>query len=189
VLVVKYSLLLTPTDHFGHANIIKYCERPFEDVRQHDEQLIKNWNKVVGKEDVIYHLGDFAFTKQARILEILEQLNGVIHLIRGNHDRKIRGHLETKFASVKDYCEISIKDEEMDHKQTIVMSHYPFESWNKKHWRSFCLHGHTHGTSPYMFSRLDVGMDSHNYRPISYEEVKTIMTKDALNSARNINNK
>lgn len=101
-------------------------------------------------------------------------------MIRGNHDRKIKGHLEAKFASIEDYCEISVEDEEMNHKQMIVMSHYPFESWNKKHWRSWALHGHTHGTSPHMFSRLDVGMDSHNWYPISYEEVKVIMTKDAL---------
>jgi calcineurin-like phosphoesterase family protein len=178
------KIFFTADTHFGHGNILKYCDRPFKSVYEHDKQIIKNWNEVVGEKDTVYHLGDFAFTKQARIVEILEQLNGIIHLIRGNHDRKIKGHLETKFVSIKNYCEISIEDEEMDHKQMIVMSHYPFESWNKKHWRSFCLHGHTHGTSPSMLSRLDVGVDSHNYYPISYEEVKTIITKDALQRAR-----
>ena len=39
--------------HFNHSNIIKYCNRPFNDVIDMNEKIINNWNKVVKKEDMI----------------------------------------------------------------------------------------------------------------------------------------
>ncbi len=75
--------------HFGHANIIKYCNRPFNDVVSMDEKLIKNWNSVVKPNDIVYHLGDFAFKnyQNSNITNLVNKLNGKIYLIRGNHDR------------------------------------------------------------------------------------------------------
>lgn len=76
---------LTSDLHFGHANVIKYCNRPFLDVNEMNEILIKNWNEVVSLEDTIYVLGDFAMA--ARYVEqVLPRLNGKKILILGNHD-------------------------------------------------------------------------------------------------------
>lgn len=73
--------------HFGHTNIIKYCNRPFSNVEEMNEELIKYWNSVVNEDDIVYHLGDFAF-KNGDITNLVSKLNGKIYLIRGNHDDK-----------------------------------------------------------------------------------------------------
>jgi calcineurin-like phosphoesterase family protein len=53
-----------------------------------NEALVANWNNLVGKDDVVYHLGDFGFGPPAKLLEARKQLNGKIILIKGNHDSK-----------------------------------------------------------------------------------------------------
>lgn len=73
--------------HFGHRNIIKYCNRPFKDVEDMNEQLIKNWNSVVGKNDIVYVVGDFALCGKQKIIEIGQRLNGRKRLVLGNHDQ------------------------------------------------------------------------------------------------------
>lgn len=73
--------------HYGHRNIIKYCNRPFKDVEDMNEQLIKNWNSVVGKNDIVYVVGDFALCGKQKIIEIGQRLNGRKRLVLGNHDQ------------------------------------------------------------------------------------------------------
>lgn len=73
--------------HFMHRNIIKYCNRPFSDIEDMTEKLIKNWNSVVGKNDIVYVVGDFALCRKQKIIEICQRLNGRKRLILGNHDQ------------------------------------------------------------------------------------------------------
>jgi len=77
----------TSDTHFGHANIIRYSNRPYDTTEEHDEALIANWNFSVQPNDEVYHLGDFSFGNKA--MEILPRLNGIIHLIKGNHDHRL----------------------------------------------------------------------------------------------------
>ena len=72
--------------HFGHTNVIKYCNRPFKDAKEMDSVLIKTWNETVSNKDVVIHLGDFAFCSKERAREICSELNGRKILIKGNHD-------------------------------------------------------------------------------------------------------
>lgn len=172
-------IYFTADTHFGHKNIIKYCKRHFTSIGMMNVKLVDNWNQVVKEDDDVYHLGDFAWQKETT-REVLGKLNGNIHLIRGNHDKRIlKGDIPDRFIWVKDYHELKIEDEEMDIDQYIILSHFPFEIWNKRHHGAWHLHGHCHGTfpSPDHQARLDVGVDVHNYFPISYEEVKQLMTK------------
>lgn len=79
------SVWVTSDTHFWHANIIHYCGRPFKEVTEMNEILIKNWNETVAPNEVVYHLGDFALAARA-VETIVPRLNGRINLILGNHD-------------------------------------------------------------------------------------------------------
>jgi len=168
-------IYFTADTHFFHKNeetgdgIIKYESRPFETIEEMNKALINKWNTVVSNKDDVYHLGDFAFCtgkgQQEQLDELLNSLNGRIYLIKGNHDRKpITSH--KRFAWVKDYYELK------DNHQKYILFHYPIESWNAERHGRLHLHGHTHGKIKKMPFRLDVGVDVHNYFPISLEEVK-----------------
>lgn len=84
--MVKYWF--TADTHFGHSNIIKYCNRPFQTIEEHDSYLIRIWNSRVKPEDVVFHLGDFCFKKlKGKTAQFyLDQLNGKIIVVKGNHD-------------------------------------------------------------------------------------------------------
>ena len=81
----KDRIFFTADTHWGHRNIIRYCQRPFADVDEMNEALITNWNSTIGKDDIVFHLGDFAMGGSAEWCRLLERLNGRIYLILGNH--------------------------------------------------------------------------------------------------------
>ena len=169
----------TADTHFGHANIIKFTNRPFENVAEMDAQLIQNWNAVVQPNDHVYHLGDFSLSGIPACRNILDQLNGKIFLIRGNHEKTALACAE-RFEWVKDYHEMYLPDP-ICHggKQMIVLCHYAMRVWNASHHGSWQLYGHSHGTlpdDPNLLS-MDVGVDCHNYAPIDYAQIKAIMAK------------
>ncbi len=159
----------TADTHFGHANIIKYCNRPFKDVQEMDEILIKNWNDRVQQGDNVYLLGDFSMGDPTRYVQ---RLNGRIHVIRGNHDKHIMRAVHL-FEWVRDLTNIHIDG------QDIVLCHYAMRVWQGSHRNSWQCYGHSHGTladNPTALS-CDVGVDCHNYCPISFEQLKTIMAR------------
>lgn len=172
-------IYFTSDTHLNHANIIKYCNRPFDSVEQMNEHIITQWNSVIQPHDLVYHLGDFALGKKAEIKGKLDQLNGHIHLLKGNHDSEATTKLD-RFVWVKDMYELKVPDEEMDVTQVLVLCHYPIESWNHRAHGAWHLHGHCHGTlkkSPDQPARFDIGVDVMGYTPLSYEEIKTKITQ------------
>jgi len=90
----------TSDTHFGHTNIIKYCNRPFKDAGEMDRFIITEWNKIVTPDDTVYHMGDVAFTSPERLKHILANLNGYKILVLGNHDRAGAKMFEYGFAEV-----------------------------------------------------------------------------------------
>lgn len=163
------NIWFTSDTHFGHENIIKYCNRPYPNVRIMDDEIIHNWNSRIQPTDTVYHLGDFCFNNFNRYFH---SLNGQIHFIEGNHDKEAFAN-RNKFASYNKFKEIRING------QKIVLCHYALRVWNKSHHGSWHIYGHSHGTLPDEPNALsfDVGVDCHNYFPISFEEVATIMKK------------
>jgi calcineurin-like phosphoesterase family protein len=145
-----------------------------------NETMVENWNSVVGPQDNIFLLGDLAFAKPEITVEILKRLNGNIYLIRGNHDYHWNFKILDKyFVWIKDLAEILVPDVDIQGGyRSITLCHYPLLSWNKISYSSWSLHGHTHGNIPYdpKFNRLDVGVDSHNFTPISYLQIKEIFS-------------
>jgi calcineurin-like phosphoesterase family protein len=172
------SKFFTGDTHFKHANVIRYCSRPFPDVDVMDQGIIRNWNSIVKPEDEVFHVGDFALGSIGDIIRIRQQLNGRIYLIVGNHDRRnVRnGDFRKLFEWVKDYYLLKVPDAEMDTVQKIALFHYPMVSWDCSHHGSWHLHGHCHGTIPGVPGRIDVGVDSNNFQPLSYQEIKSRLT-------------
>lgn len=168
--------------HFFHKNIIKYTGRPWT-FEEQTEQLIERWNSRVGVMDDVYHLGDFAFAgfkKVGQVVEIIKELNGVIHFIKGNHcDNRVWQDIRDRHIShvawIKDYAEISVDG------QKVILSHYPFETWNGAHHGSWHFHGHCHGSLPAAGKRLDVGIDNHpEFQVFSWDEIKKHMDAQAF---------
>jgi calcineurin-like phosphoesterase family protein len=143
--------------HFQHQNIIKLANRPFNSVEEMDEILVENWNKTVGKNDIAYHLGDFAYRNVTNNNDILKRLNGRITLLQGNHDPTLWGHKYYEFK---------------ENKRLFVLCHYPFEEWNGYYRGAVHIHCHTH--KPELISaerRFNVTVEATGYKPISLDEI------------------
>jgi calcineurin-like phosphoesterase family protein len=167
----------TADTHFGHANIIKHCNRPFQDPEDMDNSLIERWNCRIKPEDTVYHLGDFSFRNKKNISNYLGKLHGNIHLILGNHD-EISVDCGAKFKSISPIKELYVNLPD-GKKQFVVLCHYAMRVWNHSHHGAWHLFGHTHGTlkdDPNSLS-LDVGVDCWNFYPVSIEELQKEMAK------------
>ncbi len=173
------KIFFTSDHHFGHKNIIKFSERPFKDVQEMDEVLIQKWNEKITEEDEVYYLGDLGLCSSGKMKKILERLNGKKYLINGNHEKSAQNCSE-HFEWIKDYHELVIEDDEFPRgQQLLVLFHYSMREWNASHWGSYHLYGHSHGTLSDDKNALsfDIGVDCHDFYPLSYEEVKEIMKK------------
>ncbi len=159
------ALWFTADHHFGHANIIRFCRRPFADVAEMDEEMVERWNATVDTGDEVWHLGDFAYRcGPNRQAEIFNRLHGrAIHLVRGNHDRGRT--LALPWASVQHYAEI-VADGRL-----LILFHYALRVWNGSHRGSLALHGHGHGTMPSLPAACDVGVDAWDFKPASLSEI------------------
>ena len=169
-------IYFTADTHFGHTNIIKYCKRPFKNISEMDAELIKRWNMSVGPFDHVYHLGDFCWGKSPESVNFyLTQLNGIIHFIDGNHDKRfvidVFKH-SRKHRYEGQRCELR----HLDDFPLIVLEHYPLAIWNKSHYGSWHLFGHQHGTFEHVGAlAFDIGVDCFDYAPISIFDVQDKM--------------
>lgn len=176
--------------HFNHANIIKYCNRPFKDAEEMDSVLIENINSVVKSNDTLWFLGDFCFgsrepraflRKATHYRELIKCKNMI--LVWGNHDPKVYSRRKDDKWLVQGFRELFIEDytqvETIIGGKSFTFSHYAMRVWNKMHHGSMHLYGHSHNSLPDDPNSLsfDCGVDCHNFKPISYDEVLVIMSK------------
>jgi len=187
----------TSDTHFNHQKILEFCKRPFDNINEHDQKLIENWNSVISPEDTVFHLGDFCFGNPQKVIEIREQLNGHIYLIKGNHDDKnLQASLYPLFEGCLYQARILIN------KQTVYLNHFPFLCFahgnidTYKNSYSIQLFGHIHSgpnsssedtsRSNILYpTQYDVGVDNNNYFPVSWKEVKTIINNQILDYEKN----
>jgi calcineurin-like phosphoesterase family protein len=160
-------IYFTGDHHFDHGNIIKYANRPFININDMNRVLINNWNSIVTKDDIVFHLGDFSFNETHKFLD---ELLGEIYFVKGNHDKQLINCLGVSRTP-------AIRDIKIDGYPPITLCHFSMRVWNKSHFGAYCLFGHSHGTlEPYKKS-VDVGVDSHwitgkkEYRPFSIIEI------------------
>lgn len=166
----------TSDTHFGHANIMKHCSRPFTTVQEMDEALVRNWNSVVGPGDIVWHLGDFCMNRAAaEARRYRARLNGTIHLVWGNHDRR-NPEFAALFASAQDLAEVKVALPRGDNK-TLVLCHYALREWRNSFRGAWHLFGHSHGSladDPTALA-LDIGVDCWGFRPVGVEEIERLM--------------
>ena len=200
------TIFFTSDTHFGHGNIIKYCNRPFSSSEHQTNELIKNWNSRVSPKDTVYFLGDFFFPMiksqvikedVKNFLEICYALNGKIHFICGNHDAYFERYLNDpsytseireRFSSI---CLSGQKEVKVGLAYPIVLNHYPMLVWNRAHLGAIHLYGHVHSTKNGLISTPergvfkfqnaknshDVGVDAWDYYPVSLEELLVTLRK------------
>ena len=151
-------LWFTADTHFGHALMARM--RGFTYIEEMDFELITRWNLLVEPQDTVWHLGDFAWRDAE---QYRPQLNGSIHLIRGNHDDKTSRLLRCGFASVRDVHYLRHQS------QKIFLSHYAHRVWRSSHHGSWHLYGHSHGDLPDHGRSTDVGMDAWHLAPVPFD--------------------
>lgn len=151
--------------HFYHKNIIGYENRPFKDVYEMNDVIIENWNAVVKKQDKVFLAGDISFGNKIVTEAIINQLNGNITMIYGNHDW---GHSysfwQSQFPEVSKYPIIIEK--------FIIISHEPMYLENNSPYLN--IYGHVHGDDrfrDFTENTFCISAERIGYSPISLEEI------------------
>lgn len=176
---------VTSDTHFGHQNIIRFCDRPYRSVGEMDYDLLHRWNSVVSPEDTVLHLGDLALGPIEESLQVASMLNGRRLLVPGNHDRvssvqstarreRFRPMYEDAgFEVLPETVSLLIDNTE------VLASHYPYHRDHTEKARHERLrpvdtglplvHGHTHSTHVFFDSskrEFHVGVEAHEHLPV-----------------------
>ena len=160
------------------------------DIEAMNETLIANWNKVVGTNDIVFHLGDFCLGDSAKWNRLLDRLNGEIYLILGNHDLKnFRKSYAERFKSVAMQMNIEVDN------QKICLNHYQFLCYDGSYDGVWQLFGHVHNNRNHtgndtarlkmLFpTQYDVGVDNNDFTPVSFAQVKEVIEKQIEQSKK-----
>jgi calcineurin-like phosphoesterase family protein len=170
--------------HLYHHNILKHSNRPFKDVFEMNDKILENIQAVVKPEDWLYFLGDLAFTHGRPDVELVKDWLDEIPTqnmvwILGNHDKYYRDY-QNWFKKVCEVHRTKIDGQE------IFLSHYAHMVWPSSHHGTWSLCGHSHGSLKEILpdyptgKQIDVGVDVHNFKPLSFDEIKQIMDKKSI---------
>ena len=157
------NIFVVSDTHFGHANIIRYCNRPFANVEEMDEAIIDNWNAEVHDQDIVYHLGDVYF----RNAHLLHRLRGRKRLILGNHDNGKDQNLLDHFQKImvwRMFPEFGLLLTHVPvHADTLNVNKCPVN-----------VHGHIHDRVIPDERWRNVSVEQIGYRPISIETIRAL---------------
>ena len=166
----------TSDTHFGHANVLRFCNRPWDSIEAMNDALIRAINERVAPSDTLYHLGDFSFKMSVEGARALRERIACrdIRWVPGNHDKDwSQPSVSGTFA-----VEPHIATLKLDDGRRIVMCHYPIMDWPGLGYGAIHLHGHIHATSAYnewnremRLLRYDVGVDANGYAPVSIDDI------------------
>lgn len=174
-------IFFTSDLHFGHKNILDFCNRPYKTVSEMNVGLIDNWNSVVPENGMVFVLGDFCFGNATLWENCRNALHGKICLIKGNHDKLASNVTESKlFEEVCIQKTIQIDD------RLVIMNHYPFlcyaGTYQNPKTATWQLFGHLHlsktgigldskRTINCFPTQYDVGVDLNDYKPLTWQQV------------------
>jgi calcineurin-like phosphoesterase family protein len=186
------KIFFTSDTHFFHRNIIEYCpgRKVLGDtIEEMNDGLITNWNRLVGKDDIVYHLGDFTLTTRVELIDdILSRLNGRIRLIKGNHDKWLKKIDSLKYCDkfewVRQYNKENLTVDGVNYE--IVMMHYPLLTWDGSYRGAISVHGHAHGGNDHLnvgTKRRDVGVDAVG---VCYHPIPLCSLVESLKEGKNL---
>lgn len=168
------KIFYTSDTHFNEARTFEYSMRGmyFESLEQSTEEMVRRWNEVVTDEDVVYHLGDFGD------FEVAKRLNGHIVLLYGNYERD--GNVPNE-EQRREF--VQILDEKGTSNASVIMVHEPENRLKVNMVENrilfdtpmediFYLFGHIHEKQKVKRNGLNVGVDVHNFTPVSAETVE-----------------
>jgi calcineurin-like phosphoesterase family protein len=179
--------------HFGHANIIRYCDRPFSSVEEMDEGLIERWNDAVGEGDEVWVLGDFAMGGLAEHVPLAKRLAGHKVLVAGNHDACWEGRSKGDFVRwTAEYLEAGFErivqppSNALLGGTTVLVHHFPYHGDSREDVERFAdhrpadegswlLHGHVHDRWRQADRQINVGVDAWGGRPVGDDEVARLI--------------
>lgn len=160
-------LRFTGDTHFGHNS--QAIRRGYDDIDQHDNDLIHNWNREVGPDDFCFHVGDFAWKQPPeRLAAIFKRLNGRKYLVLGNHDDEKVCALPWAAPPVQ---RMLIQIGSGEDQKTLCLDHFGGRTWYNSHRGVVQLYGHSHGELPSTKASCDVGVDAWLLQPITLEDV------------------
>lgn len=166
----------TADTHFGHANIIKYCNRPFANTNEMDATLIDNINKVVQQNDRLFHLGDVAIRKANLAAYKARIVCKNIFVVPGNHDRE--KELVRHFTVLPQCFMYENQGFRM------VLCHYAMRVWAHSHHGAGMLYGHSHDGLTLIpgAPTFDIGVDAvaHHFTPGTYRPLSLIEIKQEM---------
>lgn len=190
-------LWFTSDLHFGHANIIDYCNRPFRSVDAMNWWLINSWNANVADGDDVWVLGDVCMGDITKTLRLIEKLNGTKHLLVGNHDRPFRKKPTSVPKEEKERLYLDSGFTSLHHGSTAIdvaglpalLCHFPYSADPRgvdrfPHHRPVdnglpLLHGHVHGRWRRNGNQVDVGVDAWGGKPVSEVQIKALLEEEA----------
>lgn len=182
------TIWFTSDQHFNHGNIIKYTNRPFDDVEQMDAEQIHRWNEKVKLNDTVYHLGDFALARREQAYRYFGQLNGRIKVLAypWHHDKRwlpnhygpvdIISASNWRIELLPPMVVLELRQySDGKYPRALVLCHYQIKKWERKHYDSWHLFGHSHGKVKGEGLSFDVGVDCWGFAPIPLHKVAEIM--------------
>jgi len=176
---MREKVFVTADQHFGHERIISICGRPFGDVDEMNEVLVAKWNSVVGKNDLVFCLGDFCLGNKEQTRGWLKRLNGRVQLVVGNHDRyRPRDYVELGFEWVHKYP--------ICYRDFFWLSHEPmFLPINSCYAN---VHGHVHQAEYQDSFHFNACVEKTNYAPVLFDDVVKVFEK-RLSASNHANSK
>ena len=174
--------------HLSHKNIIHYCNRPFKTVKEMDNEILVNLFRSMGSGDTLYYLGDLTFKIPIAksFFASIQNSDIKIHYIIGNHDKpEVIELARLNCDSVSNLKDIKLEE------KPITLCHYAMRVWNKSHFNSWQLYGHSHGALAPIGKQYDVGVDNNEFKPVSFEDLKIIMENlpNNFNYIENVQNR
>lgn len=161
------TVFVVSDTHFGHENIIGYCQRPFASVEEMDEAMVSRWNAVVRPQDHVYHLGDVAMKKPN--LAIVKRLNGHKRLVFGNHDIfEAKHYLDAGFQKVMG---MRVLD-------GMILTHVPIHPGSMGRFRAN-VHGHVHNNENLSLPYVNVSVEVIDYTPVALDVIAQRLTEAA----------